>query len=439
MKKLAIKDILALSFLTFAFFVGAGNIIFPPMIGLQAGHQVWWAAIGFVITAVGLPVLTIIALARADGIMDHLCRPIGQVAGISLSVICYLLVGPLFAIPRTATVSYEVGLQPFLGSHRGYLLLFSAVYFVIVFVVSLYPGKILETIGQILAPIKIMALIILGVFACLYPVGGVGIATDIYTSHTGAIGHGIVNGYLTMDTLGALVFGIVIVNAIRSLGINTPQLITRYAIIAALMAGIGLTLVYLSLFKLGSDSYLIAFNAANGAEVLNLYVKQLFGASGNLFLAFLITLACMVTAIGLSTACAEYFSELTGKSYRLWLTLVCVASFCISNLGLTELIHISVPILTVIYPPCIVLVLLSFFQRYWCHAQRVVVPVVVVSIIFGIFDGLEVAELTQLIPEWITYIPYQRLGLAWVVPSCIATVLVIIMDKIVPVVNKNRP
>lgn len=430
MNKLAIKDILALGFLTFAFFVGAGNIIFPPMIGLQAGHFAWYAALGFVITAVGLPVLTIVALARADGIMDHLCRPIGKVAGITLSVICYLLVGPLFAIPRTATVSYEVGLLPYLGESKFYLMLFSIAYFVIIFIISLYPGKILDSIGKILAPIKIVALIILGLFACLYPAGSIGIPTATYTENSSAIAHGVVSGYLTMDTLGALVFGIVVVNAIRSQKITDSGLVTRYAIIAAVMAGIGLMLVYLSLFKLGADSYDIAQNATNGAEVLNAYVKHTFGAFGNIFLAFLITIACMVTAIGLSTACAEYFSELTGKSYRMWLILVCAASLCISNLGLTELIDISVPILTVIYPPCIVLVLLSFFQHYWRSAPRVVIPVVIVSVLFGIVDGLQVAHLTQFIPVWIKTLPFQSLGLVWVVPSCIAAGGTIIYDRI---------
>lgn len=428
MKKLAIKEILALGFLTFAFFVGAGNIIFPPMIGLQAGHQVWLAAAGFIITAVGLPVLTIIALARADGIMDHLCRPIGKVAGIGLSVICYLLVGPLFAIPRTATVSYEVGMQPFFGESKHYLLIFSIAYFLIVFFISLYPGKILDSIGKILAPIKIIALVILGLFACFYPVGGVGTPVEIY--ETAPIAHGVVNGYLTMDTLGALLFGIVVVNAIRSQKITEPKLVTHYAIIAALIAGIGLLFVYLCLFKLGSDSYNIAASAANGAEVLNLYVKHTFGAFGSIFLAFLITLACMVTAIGLSTACAEYFSELTGKSYRFWLILVAVLSFCISNLGLTTLIHISVPILTAIYPPCIVLVLLSFLQGYFENAQRVVIPVVIVSILFGIFDGLEVAELKQFVPLWLTYIPLQHLGLAWVLPSFIMALFMLVVDQL---------
>lgn len=109
--RLSSKDIMALGFMTFALFVGAGNIIFPPMVGLQSGEHVWWAALGFLITAVGLPVITVIALARVGGGIDALSTPIGRSAGLVLATVCYLAVGPLFAIPRTATVSFEVGID----------------------------------------------------------------------------------------------------------------------------------------------------------------------------------------------------------------------------------------------------------------------------------------------------------------------------------------
>lgn len=215
-RQLNSRDIIALGFMTFALFVGAGNIIFPPMVGLQAGSHVWVAAIGFLITAVGLPVLTVISLARVGGGIDNLSSPIGRGAGIVLATICYLAVGPLFAIPRTATVSFEVGIAPLTGAGELPLLVYSIIYFTLVIGISLYPGKLLDTVGHVLAPIKIIALIILGVAAILWPAGGLSDATESYQS--AAFSNGFVNGYLTMDTLGALVFGIVIVNAARSVG-----------------------------------------------------------------------------------------------------------------------------------------------------------------------------------------------------------------------------
>ncbi len=207
------RDIIALGFMTFALFVGAGNIIFPPMVGLQAGEHVWTAAFGFLITAVGLPVLTVVALAKVGGGVDSLSTPIGKVAGVLLATVCYLAVGPLFATPRTATVSFEVGIAPLTGDSALPLFIYSLVYFAIVILVSLYPGKLLDTVGNFLAPLKIIALVILSVAAIVWPAGSISTATEAYQN--AAFSNGFVNGYLTMDTLGAMVFGIVIVNAAR--------------------------------------------------------------------------------------------------------------------------------------------------------------------------------------------------------------------------------
>ncbi|SUH48923.1 branched-chain amino acid ABC transporter [Salmonella enterica subsp. enterica] len=299
------RDIIALGFMTFALFVGAGNIIFPPMVGLQAGEHVWTAAIGFLITAVGLPVLTVVALAKVGGGVDSLSTPIGKVAGLLLATVCYLAVGPLFATPRTATVSFEVGIAPLTGDSAMPLLIYSVVYFAIVILVSLYPGKLLDTVGNFLAPLKIIALVILSVAAIVWPAGPISNALDAYQN--AAFSNGFVNGYLTMDTLGAMVFGIVIVNAARSRGVTEARLLTRYTVWAGLMAGVGLTLLYLALFRLGSDSATLVDQSANGAAILHAYVQHTFGGAGSFLLAALIFIACLVTAVGLTCACAEFF------------------------------------------------------------------------------------------------------------------------------------
>ena len=166
------RDIIALGFMTFALFVGAGNIIFPPMVGLQAGEHVWTAAFGFLITAVGLPVLTVVALAKVGGGVDSLSTPIGKVAGVLLATVCYLAVGPLFATPRTATVSFEVGIAPLTGDSALPLFIYSLVYFAIVILVSLDPrASCWIPWATSLAPLKIIALVILSVAAIVWPAG----------------------------------------------------------------------------------------------------------------------------------------------------------------------------------------------------------------------------------------------------------------------------
>ncbi|WP_192458130.1 branched-chain amino acid transport system II carrier protein [Musicola keenii] len=426
--RLTSKDIVALGFMTFALFVGAGNIIFPPMVGLQAGEHVWSAACGFLITAVGLPVLTVIALARVGGGIDALSSPIGKKAGVLLATVCYLAVGPLFATPRTATVSFEVGIAPLVGTGAAPLLVYSLIYFAIVILISLYPGRLLDTVGHILAPVKIIALTVLGIAALLWPAGPQIPATDAYL-HV-PFSSGFVNGYLTMDTLGALVFGIVIVNAARSRGISDAGLLTRYTILAGLIAGIGLTLVYLSLFRLGTFSGSLAPEAQNGAEILHAYVQYTFGNMGSSFLALLIFIACMVTAVGLTCACAEFFSAYLPLSYRSLVFVLGLFSMVVSNLGLSHLIQLSIPVLTAIYPPCIVLVLLSFTRRWWHNSALVVSPVMLVSLVFGAIDGVKSSALAALLPEWTQRLPLSEQGLAWLPPSLVVLLAVAIYDRL---------
>ncbi|WPO98597.1 branched-chain amino acid transport system II carrier protein [Pseudomonas sp. HR96] len=428
MKVLKGQDILALGFMTFALFVGAGNIIFPPIVGLQAGPHVWMAALGFLITAVGLPVITVVALARVGGAMDALSSPIGKFAGGLLAAVCYLAVGPLFATPRTATVSFEVGLAPLIGDTPLALFLYSALYFLLVFFVSLYPGKLLDTVGRFLAPLKIIALAALGAAAFMLPAGEIGTATPEYVA--APFSQGFINGYLTMDTLGALVFGIVIVNAIRSRGIESPVLITRYAVIAGLIAGVGLALVYVSLFRLGAGSHAVAAGASNGAMVLRIYVQHTFGGWGSGFLAVLISLACLVTAVGLTCACAEYFSRVMPLSYKTLVMLLAAFSLLVSNLGLTKLIAFSIPVLTAIYPPCIALVALSFCASLWHSQPRIVAPVMLVSLLFGMVDALKGAGLGEWLPTSLAHLPLSEQGLAWLVPSVVMLVIAVVMDRL---------
>ena len=428
MKVLKGQDILALGFMTFALFVGAGNIIFPPIVGLQSGPYVWMAALGFLVTAVGLPVVTVVALAKVGGGMDALSSPIGKVAGGLLAAAAYLAVGPLFATPRTATVSFEVGVAPLTGESPVALFIYSLVYFSVVLAVSMYPGKLLDTVGRFLAPLKIIALAVLGIAAFALPAGTIGEAQPAYVA--APFSQGFIQGYLTMDTLGALVFGIVIVNAIRSRGVESPRLITRYAIIAGLIAGIGLTLVYVSLFRLGAGSHDIAANAGNGAVVLHAYVQHTFGSLGSGFLAVLIALACLVTAVGLTCACAEYFSRILPLSYRALVVLLAAFSLLVSNLGLTKLILFSVPVLTAIYPPCIVLVGLSFCKGMWHSQTRIMAPVMAVSLFFGTIDALKGAGLGGWMPESMAHLPLSEQGLAWLVP-CVATLFVaVVCDRL---------
>ncbi|MGJ3355566.1 branched-chain amino acid transport system II carrier protein [Providencia sp. Je.9.19] len=429
--RLSSRDIIALGFMTFALFVGAGNIIFPPMVGLQAGEQVWTAALGFLVTGVGLPVLTIIALAKVGGGIEALSTPVGKKAGLLLAVVAYLSVGPLFATPRTATVSYKVGIAPLFGGESDMLLLiYSVVYFVLVIGISLYPGKLLDSVGHILAPVKMLALALLGVAAVLWPAGSPIPSTIEYRDM--AFSNGFINGYLTMDTLGAMVFGIVIVNAARSRGIDNSSLLTRYTMWAGLIAGVLLTLVYLSLFKLGENSGSLIPNPADGADILHTYVQYTFGDYGSFFLAVLIFVACMVTAVGLTCACAEFFSRYVPISYRSLVLILGLFSMVVSNLGLSKLIAFSLPVLVSIYPPCIVLILMSFTLRWWRNPTVVIAPTMLTSFVVGLIGAVKASDnLKTYIPEWMTSIPLYKQDLMWLLPSLVVLVIAVLCDRFI--------
>ncbi|MCO1608224.1 branched-chain amino acid transport system II carrier protein, partial [Escherichia coli] len=307
------------------------------------------------------------------------------------------------------------------------LFIYSLVYFAIVILVSLYPGKLLDTVGNFLAPLKIIALVILSVAAIVWPAGSISTATEAYQN--AAFSNGFVNGYLTMDTLGAMVFGIVIVNAARSRGVTEARLLTRYTVWAGLMAGVGLTLLYLALFRLGSDSASLVDQSANGAAILHAYVQHTFGGGGSFLLAALIFIACLVTAVGLTCACAEFFAQYVPLSYRTLVFILGGFSMVVSNLGLSQLIQISVPVLTAIYPPCIALVVLSFTRSWWHNSSRVIAPPMFISLLFGILDGIKASAFSDILPSWAQRLPLAEQGLAWLMPTVVMVVLAIIWDR----------
>lgn len=423
------RDLIALGFMTFALFLGAGNIIFPPLVGHLSGHHLWYSALGFLLTGVGLPLLTVVALARVGGGMNALTSPVGKGAGILLGVLVYLTIGPLFATPRTATVSFEVGFAPFLGSGGLPLGIYTVVYFGIVMLLALFPGRLIDTVGKVITPALIVALVVLAGAAVLLPAGVVGEPTGLYVD--APLSQGFIQGYQTMDALGALVFGIVIVNAIGSRGISDARLLTRYAIIAGIIAALGLALVYLSLILLGASSGRLAPEATTGAPILTAFVSHVFGPLGSVLLAVVITLACLTTAVGLVSACGDYFSQITPLSYRSVVIATSLFSMAVANQGLEQLIAVSVPVLSAIYPVAIALVALSLASGLWCKPSRVFIPTLIVAAVFGIMDGLAAAGLSRLVPEVVTKMPGADLGLGWLLPVLLALVASAALDRVV--------
>ncbi|MCJ8168991.1 branched-chain amino acid transport system II carrier protein [Atopomonas sediminilitoris] len=431
MNALKSQDILALGFMTFALFLGAGNIIFPPAAGLAAGTHVWSAAAGFLLTAVGLPLLTLLAIARVGGGMAELTAPLGRIAAIVFGVAVYLTIGPLFATPRTAVVSFEMGVAPFVGNSAVALALYTAIFFASVLWLSLRPGELLDRVGKFITPILLLSLVLLGGAAVLFPAGEIAAPKAEYLQAPAI--KGFLEGYLTMDTLGALVFGIVITTAIRDRGVSNEQLISRYTVYAGVIAAIGLALVYVAFFYLGAASQSIAADAPNGVAVLTAYVQHVLGTPGLVLLACVIILACLTTAVGLLTACGEYFAALLPVSYRTVIISLAVFSFLVANQGLTQLISVSIPVLVGLYPLAIALLVLNLLKPVWQNPALVFRAVMLTALVFGVCDGLAVAGLLdEQLKQWLMQLPLGADSLGWLLPVCVVLVAVTLIDRLSP-------
>ncbi|MFA0194352.1 branched-chain amino acid transport system II carrier protein [Vibrio artabrorum] len=417
-QSLKLTDIMALGFMLFAFFLGAGNIIFPPLAGQLAGDHFLPAMFGFLLTAVGLPLITIVAVAVAGGSWGHLTQDLPKKAATIMAVLIFIIIGPAFAAPRTGLVAYEMAVKPlFIDASHAHLTLFSIAFFVVAMFFSWSQGKLIDVIGKVLTPALFVGLVVLAIAVFVNPQG------DILAAHgeyiTQPLTKGFLEGYNTMDTFASLMFGMLIVDAIRSKGITDRATTTKYLISAGCIAAAGLAFVYISLFFLGATSATVAAGADNGGTILSLYVQSLFGPSGQLVLSVIVLLACLTTAIGLISACSDYFSSLTPLSYKTWVIINGVACATVANVGLSQLISLSVPVLFALYPVAIALVALTFLRRRFPNPKAAYRVVVLVSLLFALIDGAKVAGVDV---SALNMLPLFDIGMGWLLLTVAAII-----------------
>ncbi|MFA0130744.1 branched-chain amino acid transport system II carrier protein [Vibrio splendidus] len=424
-QSLKLTDIMALGFMLFAFFLGAGNIIFPPLAGQLAGDHFLPAMSGFLLTAVGLPLITIVAVAVAGGSWGHLTKDLPKRAATIMAVLIFIIIGPAFAAPRTGLVAYEMAVKPFfIDASQAHLTLFSIAFFVVAMFFSWSQGKLIYVIGKVLTPALFVGLVVLAVAVFVNPQG------DILAAHgeyiTQPLTKGFLEGYNTMDTFASLMFGMLIVDAIRSKGITDRAATTKYLISAGCIAAAGLAFVYISLFFLGATSATVAAGADNGGAILSLYVQSLFGPSGQLVLSVIVLLACLTTAIGLVSACSDYFSSLTPLSYKTWVIINGVACATVANVGLSQLISLSVPVLFALYPVAIALVALTFLRSRFPNPKAAYRVVVLVSLLFALIDGAKVAGVDV---SALKMLPLFEIGMGWLLPTAAAIICMFFVGK----------
>jgi branched-chain amino acid:cation transporter, LIVCS family len=421
----------------FALFFGAGNLIFPAALGQHSGYNLWAAIGGFLVTGIGLPLLGILAIGLSgSNSLQDLASKVHPVYGFIFTSLLYLTIGPLFAAPRTAAVAYEIGILPFLASQNGAggssLFLFTVLFFGTVLWLSLHPASIVDHIGKILAPAILVLLIVLLSFAIFQPLGHIGSPQGAYENAPFLTG--FLEGYNTMDALASLVFGILVIQAILSMGVQTRQGIVTSTIKSGMIAIFFLGMIYAGIAYLGATSTEVFGLFETGGPVLSEAASYYFGAFGTLMLSILIILACLTTAIGLATACGKYFHSLFPKwSYTFFVYLFSLISFVIANFGLAKIVTFSIPVLMFLYPLAIVLIFLTFLSRLFQHARIVYAVTTAATFAISVIDGFKtLCDLLE-IPyfDWLTYIlyfyqkylPLYQEGLGWLAPAIVALLI----------------
>lgn len=435
-EKLSFSQFLSLSLMLFALFFGAGNLIFPPAMGQLAGTNVWAALAGFITTDVGLSVLTIAGVVFAGCSMKNMVSRPGEGFGMFFTALIFLLIGPLFAIPRTGSVSFELAILPFLGEGANVTLvsfIFTAVFFSANYFLSANPQKIVYIVGRVLTPILLLSIFIIGLGAIVYPIGPMSAPVGDYV--TIPFFKGFVEGYQAMDPLAAGLFALIVIENIQGMGVQKESNIVKYTLLAGLFAALGLAVVYGLLAYAGATSISLG-EFSNGGQMLSAIANHMFGKVGMLILGVAVLFACLTTSIGLTTSFGDYFSKTYIKlEYNHVILVVCLFSFFISNIGLTQLIAITLPALLAVYPLLIALVCASFLHNWIGERRAPYIGILIGAALVSIPSGLEALaknfsiDVTAM-SNLLSMLPFQELGLGWVIPAIIGGFIGILVNAI---------
>ena len=418
-QKLNLKTKFLMGVTLFSMFFGAGNLIFPPYLGAQAGTSAWTAFIGFAMSAVGLPVLGVIAVTVSGGLNALASRVHPKFAFVYIAVL-YLAIGPCLAIPRTASTSFSMAGPPFLPEsvpEAPVQLLYTIVFFLAASLVAMHPEKLTEYLGKRLTPVLLTLIAVLFLAALVNPAGPAAAPAEAYAS--AAPVEGFLYGYQTMDTLAALNFGMIVALNVQALGVREEKAVTGETVFAGWIAGALLLAVYAMLTFVGRLSGTAFPGTADGTEVLMRTAEHLFGKAGALILALIFVIACFNTCVGLLSCCGKYFNGCFPRiGYRAWVWGFAAVSAVLANVGLEAILLFSVPVLNAIYPLAILLIALAFLKRALTRFPAVYPWTALlcgVSSVLTVLEqqGLSIPGVTGLIHA----IPGYAAGFGWLLPT----------------------
>ncbi len=409
--------LIPIGLMLFALFFGAGNLIFPVYMGQNSGDFTIPATIGFLLTGVGFPILAVTAIGYAGDDLEGLASRVHRKYAVFFTVALYLTIGPAFAIPRTATTSFEIGAAPFFGSDMKDMALygFAFFFFVLSWWLSISPSQLVNRIGKWITPALLAFLFLLFAVATFSPMGSWQAAAPSYQPSLRALTQGFLDGYNTLDALAGFVFGIVVINAVRLYGAKSNEEIASATLKSGLIAGACLAVIYVFLSFIGAASVEELGHLPNGADILVGVAHHYFGSYGRILMGVIVFLACLTTSVGLITACSEYFHKLLpALSYKMYVTLFSVISFGVALFGLDTIITSAIPVLMFLYPLTISLIFLLFSDHLFGGKQSVYFTATLFTLVPALYDGCHTAGLSLgAVDDLMAAMPLASYGLSW--------------------------
>lgn len=416
MKQLCINS-LVVGFALFSMFFGAGNIIFPPYVGLAAGSDWFMGFLCYYMADVGLAMLAVFAMLRTESIgkVESIMVRLGNIPAKAMMIAIVTCIGPLLAMPRTAATTFSMTLAPFLGGDNIVAsVIFSAIFFALTLIFACRESALVDIVGRYLTPLLVIGLMLMITLGVLSPIGPINATPQI----DNVAWMGISAGYQTLDVLAIIVFGLLVVNAMKARGYSSARMKFISVGLASIVAGITLFIVYLGLCYLGATaSTLYPEDVDKGLFVMAIS-GRIFGSIGAFVLSIVIGLACLTTAIALAGSMGTFFSTLTdGKiSYRNATIFSCVFSAVVANFGLNSIIQLAAPILTIVYPGVLAVIVLSLFDKkikndnVFRMAAAGAMAVSFCEVMSGYWPDIF---------NFIDVLPMQDYGFGWIVPAAV--------------------
>lgn len=404
-----VRDIIVVGFALFSMFFGAGNVVFPPYLGMESGPQWLLGFSAYFIADIGLALLGVFALLRV-GSSEAVTLRLGKIPAELLMCAIILCIGPMVAIPRTSATTFEMAIAPNIPGVSP--VLFSVLFFALILALCIKESAVVDIVGKVLTPLLLVGLFAIIIKGIVTPLGEIAALPQI----ANAAVTGIKAGYQTMDALAALPFGIIVLQSVTAKGYDSGKKQFRVVGGAAVLAGVLLLCVYMGLAYLGATVSSQYTSDIGRAQLIMALVEALMGKVGVILFGVVVGLACVTTAIALTSSAAAYFAELCrGKvSYKVFVIAICVFSAVVSNLGLDRIVAVAAPVLDVIYPPTLVLIFISLLApRLPDRVSRgAAIGALLTSVLCALnANGIHIPFMANL--------PLYDLGLSWLLPAVI--------------------